>query len=568
MNRRAAIRAGAHAVLAAALVLGPVATAEGLGDGGGPLTVRAAAMGVGSQFVFSRPGSAPVEPPIDGRFGAAGGSLDQLAGNAFGFASSFYPGDTPATPGSVIPLLGFPIGGQIFPADHPIRKEYDAMAGFIPPWPMATHGSYPGDPGRRVDLLADVTGNIPAPLPTEIQGMTQETTVDELLVVAETNIDRLTVSGMTGLNPEFEPLTAQFEQMTKPFRGDRPGVRGSSFTLRGLNSLYRMVNEGPRARSTSEVTVGEVSVLGGLFEFFRVRAHATHEATAAGVKLLGYGTEVGLARILGLEVTFDDKGAVLTDRRVPPDQRDAFQAALDQFLRLSPFRVKATAATVKGTRVTGSAFTFSFDGQEPTLPGISPIGRRTRITWTVGSIDADMEVFSPPASPPFAETDGPSGGPGKTAVSLPGTALLSDGGRERASAPSKPPTPRPASASGLGTPRRARTGSPSPILGGDVDRIAEALAPVVTGEGHTAGTPVLAAAPVAASAGAVRTMRGAEKPSESTRMILHPGVTASEAEQQEIAAAVQDVGRRMVVFAGLGVLGGLVVWRRREGRLQ
>ncbi|MGH9037559.1 MAG: hypothetical protein ACRD0O_17520, partial [Acidimicrobiia bacterium] len=433
------------ALVAGVLLLGSTGVAQGLEDDGEPVLVRAAAMGAGSHFIFSRPGSAPVEPPIDARFGAAGGSLDQLAGNAFGFASSFYPGDTPATPGSLLPLLGFPVGGQIFPSDHPVRKNYDGLAGLIPPWPMATQGSYPGDPGRRVDLLADVTGNIPAPLPVEFLGMTQETTVDELLVVAETNIERLTVSGLSGLNPEFEPLTAQLEQMTKSFAGDRPGVRGSSFTLQGLNSRYRIVNEGARATGTSEVVVREVDVFGGLFEFFRVRSHATHQATAEGVRLVNYGTEVGMARILGLEVTFDDKGAVLADRRVPPDQRDAFQAAIDEFLSRSPFRVRATGATVAGTHVTGSAFTFTFDAQEPALPGISPIGRHTRITWLVGAIDADMEAF---LSPSTLGTGGGqaddvlAGGEADVPVSLSGSASV-NGPRpaEERPAPTKGATP-------------------------------------------------------------------------------------------------------------------------------
>ena len=530
----------ARLMVAAGLTLGITAGSSGLAAGqaeGAAIRARGSAMATGARFVFSRPGSAPVEPPIDARFGAAGGSLDEASDNAYGFASSFYPGDTPATPGSVIPLLGFPIGGQIFPAEHPVRKSYDSLPGLIPPWPMVTQGSYPGDPGRRVDLLQDVTGTIPAPLPTSFAGMTQETTVDKNLVVAATTIDTMTMTGLTGLNPGFAPLAAQLAAVTKPYAGGQPGVGGDSLTARGLNSTYKILSEGARVRSSSEIVVREIDLAGGLLQFFRVRSFATHEGTAQGVRVVSHGTEVGLAKVLGLEVTFDDRGAVLADRRIPPDERDAVEKVINAVLSQSPFSVRATNAKVDGTRVTETALTVVFEGQEPVIPGMSFLGRHTKITLEFGSLDADLSVSAvPPALPGPSAEGGVLAGP-------PAPAMLDFAtGAAAVSIPSL--TVRPPASSARGEAVSASGGETA---------IAD------TGEAAAGGT---AAATAAGGVAAPAVGHG-----KGEQFVLLPGVVASAAEHRRIAGQVQDSARRLVLLAGLGAAVAVVIWRGRPAGL-
>jgi hypothetical protein len=562
--RRWRLRLGA--ALSATVVLASSGLAQGIEIGTESIRVRGAAMGLGAHFVFSRPGTAPMEPVFDVSFGTAGGSHDQLSDQNSGFAASFYPGAVPSTPGSVLGLAGFPVGGQIFPSEHPISQGYRSLPGLIPPWPLATQGSYPGDPGRRVDLLSDVTGTVPAPLPTDFQGMTQETVVDQDVVSAKTNIERLGVTSLGGMNPGLEPLIAQLDAATKAYTGGGAGARGNSFTLKGLNARYESVNTGQTARSTAEVTVREVDILGGLLNFFRVRSLAEYAGDAQGAKLTAHTAEVGLARMLGLEVAFDDRGVKLTDKRIPTSQGAAVTGLLEKILDQGGFKVQTTAARVEGTKVDAVALRFVMSEQEGQVPGTTFFGRKTTVTFEVGALGSNFETLPGSREPGGALGTEPTDGGPALGVALPasGVALASPGSGPTRSA---------------GEPARAPAGS-----GSSSGRAAEArrvggLLPALTSAavgtpGPQAGpepaTEEVAAPPAAGAVqpGLARSTGAKVKPRSKAPLLLLPGVAATDAQQREIASGIQDIGRRLAIFAGLASLVGVVVWRRRRGILQ
>ena len=563
--RRWRLRLGV--ALSATVALSGSGLAQGIESGTGGIRVRGAAMGLGAHFVFSRPGTAPMEPVFDVSFGTAGGSHDQLSDQNSGFAASFYPGAVPSTPGSVLGLAGFPIGGQIFPSEHPISQGYQSLPGLIPPWPLATQGSYPGNPGRRVDLLSDVTGTIPAPLPTDFQGMTQETVVDQDVVTANTNIERVGVTSLGGMSRELEPLIAQLDSATKAYTGGGAGVRGNSFTLKGLNARYQSVNTGQAARSITEVTVREVDVFGGLLNFSRVRSLAEYAGDARGSKLVAHTAEVGLARMLGLEVTFDDRGVKLTDKRIPAGQGATVTGLLAKILERAGFQVQTTAARIEGNKVDAVALRFVMSEQEGQVPGTTFFGRKTTVTFEVGALASNFETL------PGLEDAG--GGVGSE--------LIDDG---PALGVALPATGAGLASSGAGSAGPAGAGQPagvpaaSGVSSGGVaaTRRAGGLLPAVTppadvGPGPEVGshtTTEEVAAPAVTESAPRRLGRAAAKaksPSE-TPLLLLPGVVATDAQQREIASGIQDIGRRLAIFAGLASVGGLFVWRRRRGILQ
>jgi hypothetical protein len=554
------------AALSATVVLACSGLAHGVESGTGSIRVRGAAMGLGAHFVFSRPGSAPMEPVFDVSFGTAGGSHDQLSDQNSGFAASFYPGAVPATPGSVLGLAGFPIGGQIFPSDHPISQGYQSLPGLIPPWPLATQGSYPGDPGRRVDLLSDVTGTIPAPLPTDFQGMTQETVVDQDVVSAKTNIERIAVTSLGGMTPEIEPLIAQLDKATKAYTGGGAGVRGNSFTLKGLNARYESVNTGQTARSTAEVTVREVDIFGGLLNFFRVRSLAEYAGDARGAKLTAHTAEVGLARMLGLEVTFDDRGVRLTDRRIPTSQGAAITGQLEKILTLAGFKVQTTRARVEGNKVDEVALRFVMSEQEGQVPGTTFFGRKTTVTFEIGALGSNFETLPGSPEPEGGFGAEPIGGGPALGVALPatGVGLASPGSGTTRSAGESARAPAASGRSSGGAAGALRVGGLLPTM----------TSAVVGAPGPEAGPDAtreeVAAPPAAAAAtrGLARATGAKAKPPSENRLLLLPGVAATDAQQREIASGIQDIGQRMAIFAGLASLGGLVVWRRRRGILQ
>ena len=565
--RRWRVRLGL--ALSATVVLAGSGLAQGIESGTGSIRVRGAAMGMGAHFVFSRPGTAPMEPVFDVSFGTAGGSHDQLSDQNSGFAASFYPGAVPATPGSVLGLAGFPIGGQIFPSEHPISQGYQSLPGLIPPWPLATQGSYPGNPGRRVDLLSDVTGTIPAPLPTDFQGMTQETVVDQDVVSANTNIERVGVTSLGGMSREFEPLVAQLDAATKAYTGGGAGVRGNSFTLKGLNARYQSVNTGQAARSITEVTVREVDIFGGLLNFSRVRSLAEYAGDARGSKLVAHTAEVGLARMLGLEVTFDDRGVKLTDKRIPAGQGAAVTGLLAMILERAGFQVQTTAARIEGNKVDAVALRFVMSEQEGQVPGTTFFGRKTTVTFEVGALASNFETL------PGLEDAGGGVGSGliddgpALGVALPatGVGLASSGPGSDGSAGAAEPARVPAAGRATGN-RGAiglRAGGLLPTATSPAD-----LEPGAEVGSETTTTEEVAAPPGAESAArhVGRSAAAKAKSGSETPLLLLPGVVATDAQQREIAAGIQDIGRRLAMFAGLASVGGLFVWRRRRGILQ
>src|SRR5581483_4596564 len=168
--------------------------------------------------------------------GTASSIIDDGTSETRGFASAAYPGDIVAGVGGLIGLVGFPIGGQVLPPDHPIAQLYKSLPGLLPPWPFAVRGSFPGDPGRRVDVLSDVTrGVIPLPIPVVLQGAVQETNVSQGFVSALSYLGRVQLAnpaGAIGLGPVLD----QAATFLKPFVGDTDVVSGDLVALDGVRS--------------------------------------------------------------------------------------------------------------------------------------------------------------------------------------------------------------------------------------------------------------------------------------------------------------------------------------------
>ena len=125
LNHPSGIRSLRTIAAAVFVISGSGAIAPIRADGASPgeqatFDVRASGFAQGINVIFSRPGSAPVDPIMDLQLGSALGRLDQTTGDVGGFSSAVYPGNFMAGAKNLLPLLGFPVLGQIFPADHPV----------------------------------------------------------------------------------------------------------------------------------------------------------------------------------------------------------------------------------------------------------------------------------------------------------------------------------------------------------------------------------------------------------------------------------------------------------------
>lgn len=511
-----------------------------------PIDVRAAGSASGIQLVLSRPGSAPIEPPVDLAFGVAAGTLDDVTGDKKALASSFYPGAAVVRPQGLVGLVGFPVLGNFFPPDHPASQGYAAFPGLIPSYPLLVTASSPGEPGNRVDFASEVAGLAPTLLPVEVGGFVQEASADPGLVAATVRLGSLTVGNPAAFIPPADPVLAQLREVVKPF-ADLSSTTGPLLTASGVDSLYRALSSGPSVKTQSGTTLSRLALFGGLLEFGRVRILAVHEGTADGVKEVARTTEVGLAKVLGIQVVFDQAGLTVADRRIPAGAGGSVADMLGQVLARAGVKVETVTSESAPGVAGGKALAVSFQAQEPTIPGVAPIGAFTTVLLKFGDVQSALET-SPRAADPFAGVPADAGSgssvsgdgvaPASTAVPAFSNTFPETGAGEAIPAFDLPPI------EGRTTGGSSMTPSFGPIAESEtqalIDPAGGATAPPLTAR--------LPASPRATPGGSA------------------PGAPIDLAflgSSREVAAGVKNVGQRIALF-GLGALALAAVALRRR----
>lgn len=362
-------------------------------DGPGPLVTRAQGYALGAQFVLSRPNTVPFDPIMDVAVGLASGAVDEQIGQTAGMASALYPGDVLSNPGGFIPLIGFPVGGQILPPDHPLSEAYFALPAVIPPYPLVTRGSFPGEPGRRVDVLGDVVNQVPLGIPVDVLGAVQETSVAQDFVSAKTTAARVSLAGISGIAPvpEVESLVRVLNGFLTPFIGEAPGLTGATAELEGMESEYYTSDDGTAVVTSSTVNIGEVQVGGGILRLGPVRATASQEAEPGKRTVRSHVVDIGSIRVLGVEVAVTDEGLRVVDQRIPSGAVGSIGDQLDDVLTMAGIRVELPGRRAEGDSLAAKVLSVSLTGANPTIPGVLPEGTAT-FTLNIGDVLSSLEV--------------------------------------------------------------------------------------------------------------------------------------------------------------------------------
>ena len=384
-------------LLVAVAVSGPASPQAGAQDSGSSasrLGARLGGFGSGITLSISRPTTVPFDPFVHVQVATALGSVDQSVGQSRAFSAVGYPGEIVASPGGLIGLVGLGVAGQLLPEGHPLLRFYfNELPNLIPPWPLSTEGAFPGDPGRRRDVLADVTALAPGAIPFSAKGLVQETNAGDTSASASVDESEFNV-----FLPLPKEVTAAAESAAKAIAqltgGTEQRLDGPSLQLKGMQARYQGQVLMDRALSTGNVEVSEIGILGGLLKLGRVRSQASQEGTLGAVKDLQSGTEVGFANVLGLRAAVTNNGIEIRDQRVPPGSPvdKLVQGALDQ----AGVKVRNQSATSKDGRVTADGLEIVFNAQEPNLPvpvADTLIGRKVEVRLTLGTAASNMETF-------------------------------------------------------------------------------------------------------------------------------------------------------------------------------
>lgn len=471
------------------------------------LDVRLGGLATGVRLFFSRPNTAPFDPLLPVSLAVASSIIDDGTSETRGFASAAYPGDVVAGVGGIVGLLGFPVGGQLLPADHPISQFYKSLPGFLPPWPFAVRGSFPGDPGRRVDVLSDVTrGVIPLPIPVVLQGAVQETNVTQGFVTAQTYLGRLQLANPAGALG-VSPVLDQAAEFLKPFVGDVDVVSGDLIQLDGIRSRVEASDSGTKATSDAETTVSSIRLLGGLLELVGIRSGVSESSEGSGTTVTRHGVTVDTVRLLGTSVRLTDKGVEIQDQRIPTGALATAQELLNRAftsMQQGGLSVSLPSATAVGPTRATQTLEIRLYGQNPTIPFVASPSTAT-ITLAIGEASSRLEAELIPPLPAGEMVGGEA-----------------TGALDQVAAGTGPG----------GAPVPALTGASSSQDGLDLGAPPEASTPAAAAEGASPpGTPRAA-------------------PLDPLRAI-----------SDEIGGLV----RRMAMLAGFAVLLAGALWRRRFG---
>lgn len=463
MNRRAPLLLAA--VLAALGGAAPVPAQQSpaAGDNAPAGTLQADAADAGNvlELTFTRPTTVPFDPLTSVQAGSATTVMKDALGEISAFASAVYPGDLIAGAGGLIGLLGFPVGQQVLPPNHPISELYRSFPALIPPYPLASRGSFPGEPGRKIDVLADVTQTFPLPVPLQVEGAVQETNVNAGFTTAAARLGtfRLAVPAgpVIGAIPGLSQAVSQAQAILKPFVGSANPVDGFLIEARGANTSSSLLEDEAAGvvQSQTETLVSDLSLLGGLVQFGRVRTFIERVSDQGGVHDRRHGFEIGAISVLGAHARLTEGRLELADTRIPTGAAAAVQSALDAFMERAGIQIVPPSTASSGSARTVRALGISMTFANPAIPAVLPPGTG-RIIVDVGRIASTLSATTTTSA---ASNAGLSDGglPGGGTDTLP-----SDGGGNAAtSGPDLSALPAPGSA----TPSRADVTSGDGSLG-------------------------------------------------------------------------------------------------------
>jgi len=345
-------------------------------DGPGALVTRAQGHALAAQFILSRPNTVPFDPLLDIAVGLATGALDEQTGQSTATASVLYPGDVLSNPAAFVPLIGFPVGGQLLPPDHPITTAYFALPTVIPPYPLVTRASFPGQPGKRVDALGDVVNQVPLGLPVDALAAVQESSAAEDFASAKTTGARVSLAGIPGVLPVPEVAAAitTLNRFIAPFVGDAPGLSGSLAELAGIESAFEAGDDGSSGAVSASATIAEVQFAGGLVRLGPVRAVASQTVAPGRRTVRSHLVDVGSIRVLGIEVRVSDDGVTVVDQRIPAGAAGTVSDQLNAALDAAGVRIAPPSRTAEGDSLAAQALTLSLAFSNPTIPGLLPAG--------------------------------------------------------------------------------------------------------------------------------------------------------------------------------------------------
>lgn len=414
-----------------------------------PIQVRATATSEAIRIIFSRPGTAPVEPPLDAIVGWATGEMDDVTVSKRALASAIYPGATAARPGGLFGLVGFPIGGQLLPTDHPISELYGSLPDLLPPYPLLVEASSPNSPNGRVDLTGEATGNLPTVLPFAVAGGFQDAAAAPNLTQAETAMTEVTFDNGLTLLPGASDAFAQLQVLLEPIIGESVGLTGSLLEVESVRSEYRSLRHGGESFADTSATnyLSGVQIAGGLVSVGEIASSTLHSGDDQGSELAELEVDMRGLQILGFDFAVDQDGLRLADERIPR----ALAGVAEELIAdsLTEMGVEVTALNVDREAGVADALEVRMQFEEPEVPGVASVGRTTSVTMILGHVAAGQSTTPRPASavtPSLNRTPGfptppapaapvqgdappttvpPSGSQSGTAVTFPATSSVS-----------------------------------------------------------------------------------------------------------------------------------------------
>lgn len=370
----------------------------------GPRTfdVRSGGLSTGLYFEVSRPLTLPFDPLVPVSLAAAQGNIDDSTGETVAFASGLYPGNILANAGGLIGLVGFPIGGTVLPAGHPISQFYADLPNLIPPWPFEARASHPDQPGERIDLASEVTRSVlPLPIPFVLEGLVQDANAAEGFAGSSATFGRVQVNTPLGAIPGLDAAIVALRPLLAPLVGDIDPLSGFLLDIAGLRSSFNATVTDAAAEVTSQTRVSSVGLIGGLLRLVDVAATVTLRTDGASVEVVEHGYDIGAVSLAGVDVRIDESGVDIVDSRIPIGSLGVLEDLLNQLLdsvEQAGVHIELPKLTESGASRGVQLLEVTVRGANPAVPFVLPEGDAA-ITVRLGEIGARLETFPRPAAP-------------------------------------------------------------------------------------------------------------------------------------------------------------------------
>lgn len=344
--------------------------------------------------------------PLEAWVGRSSGSLDDRTSQNEAFASVLYPTDVGAAPQGLFNLLGFPVVGDLLPADHPVVQAYGALPGLIPPWPLAARGSHPGDPGGRRNVLRSLTALIPGAVPVTLEGLVQQADAGGAFASSSALATDVTFSPPAELaGNEIAGAVEQAARFLGPV-ADTPSLGGFLARVAGIRTQYRAAKDGLTASSDAICDISRVEILDGLVELSGLQAVARFSVGPAGPATVEHTYHVAGARVLGVAVELTNDGVRVVDQRVPASQVAGAQEVLDGVLAAAPVRVTLPTQHADGGGVDTTLLSLAVPGSDLRL-SFGLVQSRFAAQRVAGDSSEAVPVLAsagPPPEPPALGT--------------------------------------------------------------------------------------------------------------------------------------------------------------------